>query len=57
MRSDPPVIGLATVERAAAAGFRGIAVEAGGTLILESAAIGRAADAAGMFIVGVDMPE
>jgi UDP-2,3-diacylglucosamine hydrolase len=57
MRSDPPVIGLATVERAAAAGFRGIAIEAGGALILESAALGQAADAAGMFVVGVDIPE
>jgi DUF1009 family protein len=57
MRSDPPVIGLATLQQAAAAGFRGIAIESGGALVLESAALGQAADAAGMFIIGVDIPE
>ena len=57
MRSDPPVIGLATLQRAAAAGFRGIAIESGGVLVLDSAALGQAADSAGMFIAGVDIPE
>ncbi len=56
MRADPPVVGLATVQKAAAAGFRGIAVEVGGVLILDGAALGAAADAAGMFIVGADVP-
>ncbi len=57
MRSDPPVIGLMTVQKAAAAGFRGIAVESGGVLVLDGAALGQAADAAGMFITGEDIPE
>jgi UDP-2,3-diacylglucosamine hydrolase len=56
MRNDPPVIGLPTVQKAAAAGFRGIAVEAGGVLVLQGAALGDAADAAGMFVVGADVP-
>jgi UDP-2,3-diacylglucosamine hydrolase len=57
MRSDPPVIGLATVQQAAAAGFRGIAIESGGALVLDSVALGQAADAAGMFVIGADAPE
>ena len=56
MRADPPVIGLVTLQKAAAAGFRGIAVEPGGVLILDGAALGEAADAAGMFLVGMDVP-
>jgi DUF1009 family protein len=56
MRADPPVIGLRTVQKAAAAGFRGIAVEAGGVLVLDGAALGVAADNAGMFLVGADVP-
>jgi DUF1009 family protein len=54
MRADPPVIGRATLENAMAAGFRGIAVEAGGVLVLDATALGAAADAAGMFVVGVE---
>jgi DUF1009 family protein len=56
MRCDPPVIGPLTLQKAAAAGFRGIAVEPGSVLVLEAEALGRAADAAGMFLTGVDMP-
>lgn len=52
-RVDLPAIGAATVERAAAAGLRGIAVEAGGALILDRAAVIRAADGAGVFVTGV----
>jgi len=54
MRSDPPVIGLRTLQKAAAAGFRGIAVEPGGVLLMDGQALGRAADAAGMFLTGLD---
>ncbi len=54
MRSDPPVIGLLTLQKAAAAGFRGIAVEPGGVLLMDGQALGRAADAAGMFLTGLD---
>jgi UDP-2,3-diacylglucosamine hydrolase len=53
MRADPPVVGPATVSRAAAARFRGIAVEAGGVLVLNAPVVGGAADAAGLFVVGV----
>jgi len=56
MRADPPVVGPGTVARAAAGRYRGIAVEAGGVLVLEPAALGAAADAAGMFLLGVDPP-
>ena len=53
MRADPPVIGPATVARAAAARYRGIAVEVGGVLVLEGDALTGALDAAGMFLAGV----
>ncbi len=53
-RLDMPAIGAATVAAAAAAGLAGIAVEAGGTLIADSAAVARAADAAGLFVWGFE---
>jgi len=52
-RVDLPTIGLATVEGAQAAGLNGIAVEAGAALVMERAATIQAADAAGMFVIGV----
>lgn len=52
-RADLPVIGDATVRNAKAAGFRGIAVEAGHVLLVDRAAIAAAADEAGLFVVGV----
>jgi len=52
-RVDRPVIGPQTVAAAAEAGLRGIAAEAGAVLILDRDAVARAADAAGMFVVGV----
>lgn len=52
-RADLPTIGKATVTAAAAAGLRGIAVEAGSTLVIDRAAVTAAADAAGLFVVGV----
>lgn len=51
-RTDLPVIGRATVEGAAGAGLRGIALEAGGGLIAERAETIALADTAGIFIVG-----
>ncbi len=57
MRSDAPVIGLNTISRAAQARFRGIAVEAGGVLVMNGETIGAAADAAGMFLIGVDVAQ
>ncbi len=52
-RIDLPAIGLATVEAAAEAGLGGIAVEAGGALIVDVEAVSRAADRLGIFVIGV----
>jgi UDP-2,3-diacylglucosamine hydrolase len=51
-RIDLPTIGLATLEGAARAGLAGIAVEAGGALVMDRAAMIAAADEAGMFVIG-----
>ncbi len=53
-RADLPTIGPGTVRAAAAAGLRGIAFEAGGTMLTDRAALVRAADAAGLFLIGID---
>ena len=52
-RADLPAIGTETVAQASAAKLSGIAVEAGGTLVLGLPAVREAADAAGIFVVGV----
>lgn len=52
-RADLPTIGPDTVSQAAAAALRGIAVEAGATLVIDAEATVRAADAAGLFLVGI----
>lgn len=51
-RVDLPTIGVATVENAAAARLAGIAVEAGGTLVLDRQAVAAAADRLGLFVTG-----
>jgi UDP-2,3-diacylglucosamine hydrolase len=56
-RIDVPAIGAETVTQAAAAALRGIAVEAGGTIVPDAAALVRAADQAGLFLVGVPLRE
>lgn len=53
-RADLPTIGPGTLAAAAAAGLRGIAFEAGGTLLADRAACIAAADAAGLFLLGID---
>ena len=53
-RFDLPVIGLSTLQVAVAAGVTCLAVEAGSTLLLDKEALLRAADAAGLAIVGLD---
>jgi DUF1009 family protein len=53
-RIDLPTIGPATIAQAAAAGLRGIAIEAGGAIILDKAATAAAADEAGLFLLGLD---
>jgi len=52
-RVDLPTVGPATVARAAVAGLRGIAIEAGATIMLDQAETVAAADAAGLFLVAV----
>lgn len=58
-RTDLPTIGPATLRAAAAAGLRGVAFEAGGTLLTDRVACVTEADAAGLFLVGIDpdMPD
>lgn len=53
-RADPPTIGSATVAQASAVGFAGIAFDAVGTLVADLPAAIRAADADGLFLVGLD---
>jgi len=53
-RADLPTIGPETVRGAAAAGLRGVAFEAGGAILAEREASIAAADAAGMFLLGLD---
>ncbi|PGH53920.1 UDP-2,3-diacylglucosamine pyrophosphatase [Azospirillum palustre] len=56
-RIDLPTMGVTTVERAAACGLRGIAVEAGGSLLVDRAAVAEAADRLGLFVVGIESPQ
>ncbi len=56
-RVDLPTIGVPTVQGAAAAGLKGIAVAAGGALIADRGAVVAAADAAGIFVCGVAVEE
>lgn len=53
-RADLPTIGPATLRGAAAAGLRGVAFEAGGTLLVDRAGCVAEADAAGLFLIGID---
>jgi DUF1009 family protein len=52
-RADLPTIGVKTVTTAAAAGLRGIAVEAGSSIVIDREAVAAAADRAKLFVVGV----
>lgn len=51
-RVDLPTIGVTTVENAAAAGLKGIAVEAGAALIVDAPQTAATADRLGLFLVG-----
>ena len=53
-RLDLPTIGPVTVEKAAAAGLRGIAAAAGATIAADRARLIEAADRHGLFVVGID---
>jgi hypothetical protein len=52
-RADLPTLGSATIQNAIAAGLRGIAFEAGGSLLTNKALMIEAADAGGIFLLGV----
>lgn len=51
-RADLPTIGPDTIQQVADAGFEGIAVEAGSTLVLDRAKLVRLADDLGVFVIG-----
>lgn len=52
-RIDLPTVGLATLRGAMAAGLRGVAMEAGRTILLERTELVAEADAAGLFVIGI----
>ena len=54
VRADLPTIGRSTIESARLAGLAGIAVEAGRALVIEREALVKAADEAGLFVIGID---
>ncbi|EJC66210.1 hypothetical protein Rleg5DRAFT_1918 [Rhizobium leguminosarum bv. viciae WSM1455] len=54
IRADLPAIGVSTVLNARKAGLAGVAVEAGRSLVLDRAAVIKAADQAGLFVCGID---
>jgi len=53
VRADLPTIGTDTIEQIYKAGFAGIAMEAGGSIILDANEAIRLADSYGLFITGV----
>jgi UDP-2,3-diacylglucosamine hydrolase len=53
LRFDLPTVGPRTVEGALAAGLAGIAIAAGNTIIAEPQAVIEAADASGIFVLGL----
>lgn len=55
-RIDLPTMGVTTIERAAAAGLRGVALEAGGSLLIDREAVADAADRLGLFVIGIEPP-
>ena len=56
-RVDLPTIGLSTIEGAAQTGLAGVVGIAGKMLVLDREAVTAAADAAGLFVVGVPGPD
>jgi UDP-2,3-diacylglucosamine hydrolase len=56
-RADLPTMGIETVRRAAEAGLRGLAFEGGGTILMDRAGTIAAANAAGLFLLGLDPHE
>lgn len=56
-RVDLPSVGVETLGQASRAGLAGIALEAGGALVLDRHAVTRAAEDAGLFVVGINVAE
>ncbi len=56
-RIDLPTIGKKTVLNAAESGFSGIAVQAGGALVVDKEDMIKAADEKGLFVIGVEVNE
>lgn len=56
-RVDLPTIGVSTIKNAAAAGLRGIAIEANNALVVNKKAITECADSLGLFVVGIKLEE
>lgn len=54
-RADLPAIGLTTLKNASLAGLAGIVGEAGRSLLLDRAELAEAANATGMFVLGVEI--
>lgn len=52
-RVDLPTIGPRTIQQAAEAGLRGLAVETGGVIVVDPDATVAAADSAGFFLIGI----
>ena len=55
MRLDVPTLGPRTIENLAAAGFAGVFLEVGRTLIVDRPRVIERADAAGLFIAGLEL--
>ncbi len=53
-RIDMPTVGISTIEKVAAAGLAGLAIEAGGALMLGRTEMQAAAERLGVFIYGFD---
>jgi DUF1009 family protein len=51
-RVDLPTIGPATIEQLARAGMAGVAIEAGGSLLINRQEVARLADLHGIFVIG-----
>ncbi|MBY0448706.1 MAG: UDP-2,3-diacylglucosamine diphosphatase LpxI, partial [Hyphomonadaceae bacterium] len=54
-RIDLPAIGLDTIAHAHGANLAGVAIEAGGALIIDAPSVRAGADAAGLFVCGVTL--
>ncbi len=55
-RVDLPTIGVETIVAVAAAGLRGVAIEAGGAMVIDRPKVVAAADGEGLFVIGVPVP-